>query len=108
MQDNLVSFTVDLDKPRDLSQAQREELTRLAAMSEDDIDYSDIPPMTFKNSFLFRDRHLYMPVNQPTPVQIDPDVLNWLRSTGSGYESRLNTILREAMQRGTERSTLAD
>ncbi len=99
MSSSLVSFTVDLNKPREVTEAQREELVRVAAMQDDAIDYSDIPPMTFRNSFPFRDRHLYKPVKEPAPVLIDPDVLSWLRFTGPGYEARLNAILREAMQR---------
>ena len=98
MSDNLVSFTVDLDKPRELTPSQREELARLAGMTDDEIDYSDIPPVSFKNAFPFRDRHLYKPVTEPMPVAIDPDVLSWLRSSGKGYEVRLNAILREAMR----------
>ena len=99
MNSNLVSFVVDLDKRREPTEAQHEELARVAALQDNAIDYSDIPPMAFRNSFPFRDRHLYKPVKEPTPVPIDPDVLTWLRFTGPGYEVRLNAILREAMQR---------
>jgi uncharacterized protein (DUF4415 family) len=30
-------------------------------------------------------------------VRIDADVLLWLKSNGKGYQTRINTILREAM-----------
>ena len=30
-------------------------------------------------------------------VRIDADVLEWLKSEGQGYQSRLNSILRAAM-----------
>jgi uncharacterized protein (DUF4415 family) len=30
-------------------------------------------------------------------VRLDADVLEWLKSQGSGYQSRLNDILRSAM-----------
>ena len=103
MSSNLVSFTVDRSKPRTLTDAQRAELTRLAAMSDDDIDYCDIPPAKFENPILFRDRHLYKhlfkPIKQSTTVRIDADVLHWLRAKGRGYQTRINAILREAMAR---------
>ncbi len=103
MTSNIVSFTVDTSKPRTLTAAQREELERLAAMSDDDIDYSDIPPQTFENAIPFRDRHkykhLFKPIKQSTTVRIDADVLLWLRAKGRGYQTRINAILREAMVR---------
>lgn len=98
-------MTVDLSKPRVPTAAQREELERLEAMPEEDIDLSDIPEMKFENAFRFRDRHLhpeyYKPVKRSTTVRIDADVLQWLRAKGAGYQTRLNAILREAMLRET-------
>lgn len=41
------------------------------------------------------------PVEQPKQaisVRLDADVLAWLKSEGNGYQSRINAILREAMQ----------
>jgi uncharacterized protein (DUF4415 family) len=32
-----------------------------------------------------------------TTVRIDADVLLWLKSTGKGYQTRINAILRDAM-----------
>jgi uncharacterized protein (DUF4415 family) len=94
-------MTVDLSKPRVPTKAQLAELKRLAAMSDDDIDTSDIPEMKFENAFPFRDRHLYKhlfkPIKQSTTVRIDADVLLWLRAKGRGYQTRINKILREAM-----------
>ena len=43
-----------------------------------------------------RDR-LYRPLKQQLTVRIDADVLQWLKSQGKGYQSRLNDILRTAM-----------
>ena len=39
----------------------------------------------------------YRPVKQQLTVRIDADVLEWLKGQGSGYQSRLNEILRNAM-----------
>jgi uncharacterized protein (DUF4415 family) len=101
MSSKLVRFTVDTSKPRELTEAQREQLRNLAAMRDEDIDFSDAPPMKFENAFPFRDRHLYKhlfkPLKQSTTVRIDADVLHWLRAKGKGYQTRINAILREAM-----------
>ena len=97
----IVRTSYDTENPPPLSDAEREQLARLAEMRDEDIDYSDIPPAGFSNAFPFRDRHLYKhlfkPIKQSTTVRIDADVLLWLRAKGRGYQTRINKILREAM-----------
>jgi uncharacterized protein (DUF4415 family) len=39
----------------------------------------------------------YRPIQQQLTVRGDADVLEWLKSQGSGCQSRLNGILRNAM-----------
>lgn len=96
-------MTVDLSVPREPTPEQRARLERLAAMSDDDIDFSDIPPMKLENAVRWHHRHnhpLYRPLKRSTTVRIDADVLEWLRAKGRGYQTRINAILREAMMRG--------
>ena len=40
---------------------------------------------------------MYHPVKKPLSIRLDTDVILWLKSYGKGYQSRINTILREAM-----------
>jgi uncharacterized protein (DUF4415 family) len=82
-----------------LSTKQEEDLKSLAAMPDDEIDYSDIPPLpdefwekAVRNPF-------YRPTKTSTTVRVDSDVLAWLKSKGKGYQTRINAILREAMLR---------
>jgi uncharacterized protein (DUF4415 family) len=65
------------------------------------IDVSDIPPLD--DGFFERAARnpFYRPVKKSTTIRLDADVLAWLRSQGSGYQTRLNTILRAAMLRDT-------
>lgn len=66
-------------------------------MTDADIDYSDIPELDeafFKNA---------IPVNWPPAksqltIRLDADVLAWLKSNGRGYQTRINHILRVAME----------
>ena len=39
----------------------------------------------------------YRPIKQQVTVRIDADVLAWLKSGGKGYQTRLNDVLRQAM-----------
>ena len=97
MSKKLVKSTVDLTKPPLLTKKQRSELTALAARSDGEIDFTDIPPLTeaFWKSAV-RGKH-YKPVKKSTTVRIDSDVLEWLRAQGKGYQSRINAILRNKM-----------
>jgi len=66
-------------------------------------DFSDCPVLTeeqlkeFKPSHLRgimkKNKHIKKTIN----VRLDVDVIEWLQSTGKGYQARMNTILREAM-----------
>ncbi|WP_375399005.1 BrnA antitoxin family protein [uncultured Sphingomonas sp.] len=97
-----VRSSFDIDNPPSLTDAERAELERLAAMRDEDIDTSDIPEVKFENVIRFRDRRqhpLYRPIKQSTTIRIDADVLQWLRAKGKGYQTRINAILREAMVR---------
>ncbi|MDA8412318.1 MAG: BrnA antitoxin family protein [Desulfobacteraceae bacterium] len=78
-----------------LTEEQREELLKLAAMSDDDIDYSDIPEITDFSGFEVG--KFYRPVKETVTVRLDADVLHWLKQGGKGYQSRLNAILRKEM-----------
>jgi uncharacterized protein (DUF4415 family) len=87
-----------LGKP--LHKRQREELDKLAAMPDSEIDYSDIPPLTeeqLAKAFRPRDKQLIA-------VRLDRDVLVWLKGYGEGYSTRLNGILRTVMEHQQARS----
>ena len=71
------------------------ELETIAAMPDDNIDYSDIPQITDFSGFEVG--KFYRPVKETVTVRLDCDVLHWLKQGGKGYQSRLNAILRKEM-----------
>ncbi|GAC1322510.1 MAG: hypothetical protein NVSMB28_15170 [Collimonas sp.] len=75
----------------------RKELATLAATSENDIDFSDLPATTQQDWQGAVRGKFYRPVKQQLTVRIDADVVEWLKEEGKGYQSRLNDILRAAM-----------
>jgi uncharacterized protein (DUF4415 family) len=76
------------------------ELRQLAQLPDGAIDYSDIPPTTEADWSGALPGHLYRPLKKQVTLRIDADILVWARQQGStGYQSRLNAILREAMLR---------
>jgi uncharacterized protein (DUF4415 family) len=80
-----------------LPESIRKELAALSAKPERDIDFSDLPPTTRKDWAGAVRGKFYRPTKQQLTVRIDADILEWLKSHGKGYQSRLNAILRAAM-----------
>ena len=75
---------------------QQARLKSLAALSYQDIDYSDVRPLP--DRFLRRAvrNPFYRPVKQQLTVRIDADILASLRADGKGHQTKLNQILRRA------------
>ena len=79
-----------------LTTKQEKEIARLKAMKDHEIDLSDIPEITdWSRAIVGR---FYRPVKTSLTIRLDSDVLAWLKSEGSGYQTRLNGILRKAME----------
>lgn len=86
-------------KAGELPQLTKEDIERIRNIPEEAIDYSDIPPLTedfWKNGVRGL---MYRPVKKQITARIDADVLEWLKSGGKGYQTRINAILRQEMQR---------
>ena len=69
--------------------------SRLDAMKDSEIDYSDIPELTedfFKKAII-----TMPPKKEQLTIRLDNDLLNWLKLQGRGYQTRINTILRAYM-----------
>ncbi len=65
-------------------------------MKDTDIDYSDIPALD--PSFFTKATAAWPPAKQQLTIRLDTDVLNWLKANGRGYQTRINRILRAAME----------
>ena len=94
-----VKFQLDPQNMPALTAKQRAEVAALAAQSDKQIDKSDIAALGdafWQNAVR---NPLYKATKQSTTVRLDSDVLQWLKSGGSGYQTRLNRILRNAMLR---------
>ena len=69
---------------------------RLASMKDDEIDCSDIPPLT--DAFFDR-AVLRIPVTQAQNwIELDPEVIRWFQAQGEGYKTRILSVLRKHMR----------
>ena len=78
------------------SRAIIKELKALERMKDEDIDLSDIPEITDWSKAVVG--KYYRPIKKPLTIRVDADVLAWLKAQGKGYQTRINSLLREAME----------
>lgn len=68
---------------------------RLTEMSDKDIDTSDIPEL---DDTFFKRAEIRVPGKQPVTIRLDTDVIDWFKSQGRGYQTRINQLLRCYME----------
>ncbi len=72
---------------------------RLDAMTDKDIDLSEIPEITpemFAKGIVRRG--LQPVIKRQLTLRLDSDVIDWFRSQGGGYQTRMNALLRAYME----------
>ncbi len=71
-------------------------LKEIEAIQDQEIDYAEIPEAD--ESFWQR---VELQLPQPKKgiyIRLDTDVIDWLKSKGKGYQTRMNAMLRELMR----------
>jgi uncharacterized protein (DUF4415 family) len=71
------------------------ELSALMQLRDEDIDTSDIPERTDWSGAVIG--KFYRPVKAPITIRLDADVVAWLKASGRGYQTRINSLLRGRM-----------
>ena len=70
----------------------KSDLKRLDAMTDKDIDYSDIPET---DEEFWKDAKVVLPKNKrQITLRIDDDIIEWFQKKGKGYQTKINAILR--------------
>jgi uncharacterized protein (DUF4415 family) len=73
----------------------KKRLAEIAAIKDEDIDYSDIPEL---DEQFWAKAELRLPENKDrVTIRLDHDILEWLKTQGKGYQTRINAILRQYM-----------
>jgi uncharacterized protein (DUF4415 family) len=78
------------------SKKQTKELAALAALRDEEIDLSDLPEVLDWSGAVVG--KYYRPIKKSLTIRLDADVLAWLKAQGRGYQTRINQILRAAME----------
>ena len=74
-----------------------DEIRALKRMKDSEIDTTDIPPVFDWSKAVVG--KFYRPAKRPVTIQLDADVLAWIKGQGKGYQIRINTLLRSSMER---------
>ncbi|EDU61054.1 BrnA antitoxin family protein [Providencia stuartii] len=80
-----------------LTDTQKSRLKQISEMDDSRVNTSDIPELPIELWLQGQRGKFYKPVKTATTVRIDNDVIDWLKSQGKGYQTRMNAILRDAM-----------
>jgi len=79
-----------------ISKKQARELATLARIPDDEIDLTDAPEIRdWRDAVVGK---FYRPIKTPVTIRVDADVLAWLKRQGRGYQTRINKLLRDAME----------
>src|SRR5437667_2847333 len=80
---------------RKLTKEQKRDIRAIAAKRDDDIDFSDAPPVVdWSGAEIGK---LYHPAKKPVTMRLDSDVIAWLKSVGRGYQTKENGLLPHAL-----------
>jgi len=81
---------------KDLNNISRTNWQALDSMSDEDIDYSDIPPLT--DEFFEKAILQIPPALAKNVIHLDPDVIAWFKSQNKDYQTAINDILRRHIE----------
>ena len=87
---------------KDMNKRSGTDWARLDAMTDEEIDYSEIPPL---GKDFFERAELRAP-HEPqivVTVGMDPDVFAWFEAQGEGWERRIQAALRIYVEAHKER-----
>ena len=80
---------------RKLTREQKRDVQAVAAKRDEDIDFSDAPPVVDWSAAEIGKFH--RPQKKPVTMRLDSDVIAWLKADGPGYQTKANWLLRNAM-----------
>ncbi len=81
---------------RDSIKPSQTDWARVDAMRDNEIDYTEIPE---QGEDFFQQAVLRMPVPKVSvTLRLDRDILEWFKSQGRGYQTRINALLRAYME----------
>ena len=82
-----------------MKKPSRTDWARIDAMKDDEIDYSDNPEL---GDDFFAEAVISLGHKRQITLRLDPDVIDFFKRTGKGYQTMMNAVLRKYMQAQTK------
>jgi uncharacterized protein (DUF4415 family) len=90
---------------RKLTKEQKRDIRAIAAKRDQDIDFSDVPPvLDWTGAEIGK---FYRPKKKPVTMRLDSDIIDWLKADGRGYQTKANWLLRNAMLHLTKETRIS-
>ena len=93
---NIVRRTLDPKNPPPLTEEQKARLDALAAMPDEQIDYSDAPFLP--DAVWTKVADVPGVSKQQITLRLDAEVLEFFKHTGRRYQTRINAVLRSYVE----------
>lgn len=84
-----------------MKKQSRTDWTRIDAMKDDQIDYSDNPEL---GDDFFAEAVSWPGHKQQITLRLDPDVIDFFKRRGKGYQTMMNAVLRKYVQAQTKQN----
>ncbi len=68
---------------------------RVRKMQDNEIDYSDNPPL---DEAFFEEAVVWKGIKKQITLRIDPDVIDFFKKQGKGYQTVINEVLRKYVE----------
>ena len=78
-----------------MKKASRTNWKKIKSMKDREIDFSDIPELA---DDFFKGAVLWPGKKKQITIRLDPDILDFYKGAGRGYQSRINNVLRRYME----------
>lgn len=93
---NIVKLTLDPKNLPPLTEQERARLDAVAAMPDEQIDYSDAPYLP--DAVWMKAAEQLPHTKKQITLRIDAEVLEFFKHTGARYQSRMNAVLRSYVE----------
>lgn len=90
-QKNIMTFNLSEETMPSLSKEAKQ---RLNSMKDEDIDFSDIPDLSQNSDFWTRAELEVRKRKKQLTLRLDQDIIEWFKSQGKGYQTKINAVLR--------------
>ena len=75
-----------------MKKISRSDWSRVDALKDEDIDFSDIPEL---GEAFFQNAIIRLPERKvPVCIRLDREVVDWFKARGKRYQSRINAVLK--------------